>query len=401
MNRDDFPILKRSWSGRTLVYFDNAATSQKPQTVIKAVSSYYRRYNSNVHRALNPLAEEATKYYEEARIKIANFIGSNSGEIIFTRGATEGINLVARSWGEKNLRRGDLVILTIAEHHANLVPWLQLKERLGINISYIELKKDGSLDLTKAKSLISHPRAKLIAVTQASNVLGIINPLNKLLAWAKKNGLTSLVDASQAAAHLDLNFKELDCDFLVFSGHKLGGPTGLGVLVGKRNILISMPPFLGGGDMISEVHQNIFTSAEVPYKFEAGTPHIAGAIGLGAAIDYISSLGWKKIIKEEQMLTKYFLKVLLAHPFVRLIGQSDVRLPIFSLVIEGLHPHDAADLLGRAGIMLRAGFHCAQPLHEYLSCGPTLRVSLSFYNTKEEIDYFFKKLTDLYRSFSA
>lgn len=401
IKRSDFPILKRKIGGRPLVYFDNAATSQKPQAVINAITTYYENFNANVHRSLNPLAAEATARYEAARDIIAGFIGAKRQEVIFTRGATESINLVARTWGEANLRSGDIVLLSVAEHHANIVPWLQLKERLGIRLSYIPLNKGGELDLVAGAKLLKQPRVKLMSVSLASNVLGLRNDLEKLLRVAKKLNIISLVDAAQEAAHEPLDVKKLGCDFLAFSGHKIYGPTGTGVLYGREELLAVTPPFLGGGDMIDSVALDSFSVNELPYKFEAGTPNIAGIIGLGEACKYLNNIGWSEIKTKEESLRDYFLKKLETRPFIRLIGSGHKKLPLFSLVIEEVHPHDAADLLGQEGIILRAGHHCAQPLHKQLGLTATLRASLSFYNTKSEIDYFFKKLDELYQAFQA
>jgi len=397
--RSDFPILKQKIKGRTLVYFDNSATAQKPSVVIKMVEEYYRQYNSNVHRSLNPLAELVTKRYEEARDEVAEFINSQREEIIFTRGATEGINLVARTWGENNLKSGDIVVLSILEHHANIVPWLQLKEKLGIKISYIPLQEDGSLNMTAAKKLLSKKRVKLLAISQASNVLGILNPLKKLISWARQKNIVTLVDAAQSIAHVPVDVRDLNCDFLVFSGHKIWGPTGVGVLYGRRNILENMPPFLGGGDMIGAVYQDSFTINELPYKFEAGTPNIAGVIGLASAIRYIKKAGWKNIVVQEKKLSDYFMKKVGGLKFVKILGTAPAKFPVFAMVIDNIHPHDAADILGTEGIIMRAGNHCTQPLHDYLKVSATLRASLSFYNTTAEIDFFVKKLQELKKAF--
>jgi len=382
-----------------MVYFDNAATAQKPLAVIQATDEYYRQHNANVHRGLNPLAEEATRMYEAARDDIAAFINADCEEVIFTKGATEGINLVARAWGEANLKRGDIVVLSIAEHHANIVPWLQLKSKLGIKLSYIPVKADGALDMAAAKKLIARPRVKLLAVTQASNVLGVLNPVKKLITWARAKKITTLIDAAQSITHVKVDAQALGCDFLVFSGHKIWGPTGIGVLYGRREILESMPPFLGGGDMIGAVYTDHFTTNELPYKFEAGTPNIAGVIGLAAAVRYIKQVGWRNIVSQEKKLTAYFLKKIVSLKFVKILGSARPKLPVFSLVVDGVHPHDAADLLGQEGIILRAGHHCAQPVHDRFGLSASLRASLSFYNTTAEIDFFIKKLKELHQAF--
>lgn len=399
IRRADFPILARKVNGRPLVYFDNAATSQKPLAVLKAVNDFYSLHDANVHRGLNPLAEEATDLYEAARDTVARFLNAAREEIIFTRGATEGVNLVARTWGEANLKKGDIVVLSQAEHHANLVPWLQLKEKIGIRLSYIPLRPNGELDLTAARRLLSQPRVKLLTLTRASNVLGLINPVKPLIAAARRRGIVTLIDAAQSIAHEPTDVRALGCDFLAFSGHKILGPTGIGVLYGRRSILEKMPPYQGGGDMIAAVHEDHFTCNELPYKFEAGTPPIAQAVGLAAALRYIGELGWPALIKIEKRLTAYFLKQLRELKFARLLGTGREKLPVFSLSLKNIHPHDAADLLGQEGIILRAGHHCAQPLHEACGLNATLRASLSFYNTTSEIDIFIKKLRALERAF--
>ncbi|MFA5155252.1 MAG: SufS family cysteine desulfurase [Patescibacteria group bacterium] len=399
IRRSDFPILKKKIAGRPLVYFDNASSAQKPMSVIRAVSDFYRKYNTNVHRGFNPLAEEATGRYEAAREAVARFIGARREEIIFTRGATEGVNLVARTWGETNLKKGDTVVLSLAEHHANLVPWLQLEDKIGFKLAYIPVKIDGSLDLAAAQELLRRPRVKLLSITQASNVLGIFYDLSKLIRLAKSKGIMTLVDAAQSATHRPIDVRRLDCDFLVFSGHKLWGPTGSGVLYGRREILAKMPPFMGGGDMIDTVYIDHFTTNELPYKFEAGTPDIAAAIGLGEAVRYVNKIGWPTIIKTERELTNYFLRRIKVLPFVRILGTAKPKLPVFAMVIDGIHPHDAADLLGSEGIILRPGRHCAQPIHDHYGVPATLRASLSFYNTRTEIDYFIKKLKELHQAF--
>ncbi|MFZ2310346.1 MAG: cysteine desulfurase [Patescibacteria group bacterium] len=395
INRQDFPMLRKN----DLIYFDNAATSLKPEVVISAITDYYSNYGTSVHRGLSPLAESTTLLYEEVRKTVASFIKAKPTEIIFTSGATMSINLVARTWGEANLKKDDVVVLSMAEHHANIVPWLQLKEKIGIQIQYIPLLNNGELDLIAAKKILALETVKLLAVTQASNVLGIVNPIKELIAEAKNKNIVTLIDATLSAAHLSIDVSDLDCDFLVFSAHKILGPTGVGVLYGRLELLNKMPPFLGGGSMISSVAKDNFTAAELPYKFEAGTPNIAGVIGLGEACLYIQNLGWETISSSEKLLTNYFLTAISKLDFVTVLGISDNKLPVFSLILEGIHSHDAADLLGQEGIILRAGHHCAQPLHDYLGITATLRVSLSFYNTTTEIDIFITKLKDLISSF--
>lgn len=396
----DFPLLERRYQSQSLIYFDNAATSLKPRPVIEAVFNYYNFHNANIHRGPNFLAEEATNLYEEARSGVAEFINAETEEIIFTSSATASLNLVARSWAETNLKKNDVVVITRAEHHANIVPWLQLKERLGIIIKYIDLDKDGNLYLDNLDALLEEANVRLLSITQVSNVLGIFNELKPILTKARQHNIISIVDASQGVAHQKLDVKYLGADFLVFSGHKLFAPSGVGVLYGRREILEAMPPFFGGGGMISEVKDQSFVSAELPFKFEAGTPNIEGVIGLGAACQYLKKIGWEAINKKEEALTDYFLECLKKNPSLKLLGTvSNNRLPLFTLVIKDIHPHDAADLLGEQGIIVRAGHHCAQPLHDYLGEKFSLRASLSFYNTNLEIDRFFKTLKEIQESF--
>ena len=391
ITRSDFPMLQKE----RLIYFDNAATSLKPEAVISAVANYYNNLGASVHRGLSPLAASVTDLYERSRQEVAEFITAQTEEIIFTSGATMSINLVARTWGEANLKKDDIVILSLAEHHANIVPWLQLKEKIGIKIKYIPLLDNGELDLAAASKLLELEAVKLLAITQASNVLGIVNQIKELIAAAREKNIVTLVDATLSAAHLQINVQDLACDFLVFSAHKILGPTGVGVLYGRRDLLEKIPPFLGGGSMISSVTTDNFTSAELPNKFEAGTPNIAGVIGLGSAILYLKNLAWENIYKQEQLLTDYFLEAIKDLDFVRVLGSSEHKLPVFALVLTGLHPHDVADLLGQEGIILRAGHHCAEPLHDYFKAPSTLRVSLSFYNTTSEIDIFIAALSEL------
>lgn len=396
-----FPLLKRLYKGQPLQYFDNAATTPKPQVVIDAVNGYYNLYNANVHRGPNFLAEEATELYEGARDKVADFIGAEREEILFTSGATFGFNLVARSWGEKNLKKGDVIALSRAEHHANLVPWLQLKEKIGIKIEYIEINKDGTLSIDSINKIFNQEKLRLIAITLASNVLGQYYNLENLIKRAKAQAVITIVDAAQAIAHRPLDVKTLGADFVSFSGHKLFAPSGIGVLYGGKKLLKEMPVFLGGGSMIAEVLSQSFVPDTLPNKFEAGTPNIEGAIALGAAIDFIKKIGWKEIISREEKLSKYFLQEIKKLNFVKVLGGEDGRLPVFALSLSGFHPHDVADLLGERGIIVRAGHHCAQPLHDYLKVQASLRASLSFYNTKEEIDCFIIALSEIKKIFKA
>ena len=396
----DFPLLKRKYDDHQLVYFDNAATAIKPQIVIDAVLDYYIKHNANVHRGPNFLSEEATNLYEGARIKIANFINAQPEEIIFTSGATAGFNLMARAWGENNLQAGDVVVLSKAEHHANIVPWLQLKEKIGIIVKYIDLDDEGNLNFESFKKIVDSGRVRLLSITQISNVLGLYYDLKRILEITKQNNIVSIVDVSQSIVHKPLDAHNLGADFLVFSGHKLFAPSGLGVLYGRKNLLESMPVFLGGGSMISFVREQSFGLNDSPYKFEAGTPSIEAVIGLGAACDYLREISWSVIQNKEQGLVDYFLMQLDKYQWIKLLGERESRVPLFSLVLDKVHAHDACDLLGEQGIIVRAGHHCAEPLHKYLGVVASLRVSLSFYNTKAEIDKFFKVLDSIYKSFN-
>ncbi|MDX9779030.1 MAG: SufS family cysteine desulfurase [Patescibacteria group bacterium] len=390
--RSHFPLLSRQHNNKALVYFDNAATTPKPELVIEAVNKYYREHNANIHRGPNFLAEEATDLFEDSRKTVAQFIGADHKEIIFTSGATAAFNLLARVLGEANLKTGDVVAISQAEHHANIVPWLQLKEKIGIELKYIKVNELGDFETSSLDNILNDTKLRILSLTQASNVLGHLYDLKDILARAKERGVITIVDEAQSIAHHELNVKDLGADFVVFSGHKLFAPSGIGVLYGRFELLDKMPTFFGGGSMISEVKEQSFQSIEAPYKFEAGTPNIEGVIGLGAACRYLQSIGWELINQQEEELAQYFLKSLEQYPFLKLLGGKNNRLPLFSLVLEGAHPHDMSDLLGEEGIITRAGHHCAQPLHESLGINSSLRVSLAFYNTTLEIDYFFEKL---------
>lgn len=395
IKRSDFPILEN----KKIIYFDNASTSLKPQAVIESEADYYSNYGVNVHRGLSPLAEETTSLFEASRKKVADFINAGKEEIIFTSGATMSINLVARTWGEYNLKKGDKVILSIAEHHANIVPWLQLKEKIGIEISYIPLSEDGSLDIKAAYELLSRKSTKVLSVAHVSNVLGTVFPVKELIAFARKKGVVTIIDASASVSHFPLDVKSLGCDFLVFSAHKIFGPTGVGILYARSQVLDRMPAFLGGGSMIDSVSKGSFKATQGVAKLEAGTPNVGGVIATGAAIDFIKKITWQDIIRKEIELSCYFLKKIEKLRFVEVLGNQKERVPIFSLKLRGLHPHDAADLLGQKGIIVRAGHHCAQPLHDYLRVNSSLRISLSFYNTKKEIDFLVKSLEQIHKDF--
>lgn len=394
----DFPLLSRKHKEHNLIYFDNAATTPKPRAVLSAQSDYYYHHNANINRGPNFLSDEATILYEGARTELASFINADREEIVFTAGATTGINLVARAWGEANLKRGDVIALSRAEHHANLVPWLQLKDKLGVEIQYIDLDADGSFDNKSLEKVFANPNLRLLAITQASNVIGRYYDLKPIVQRARELNVVTLVDAAQSIVHRRLDVKTLNCDFLVFSGHKLFAPAGTGVLYGRAEILKNMPSFLGGGGMISEVSFESFKVDDIPTKFEAGTPNIEGAIALGAACRYLNILGRDELEARENELTAYFLKRFSEFKYLKLVGGLTNRLPLFSLIIEGVHPHDVSDLLGEQGIIVRAGRHCAHPLHDYLHIDATLRASLAFYNTREEIDEFFTLISKIRQS---
>jgi len=386
--RKDFPILQRETQpGTRLVYLDSTATSQKPLAVLNAMDNYYRCSNANIHRGVHTLAEEATTLYEQAREKIAKFINAPSArQIIYTRNTTESINLVAYTWARANLKAGDLVILTEMEHHSNLVPWQMLQMERGLELDFIPVTEDGLLDLDAYKSLLSRS-PKLVSFTHMSNVLGTINPAAEIIRLAHAAGAITLVDAAQSVPHLKVDVQALDADFLAFSAHKMCGPTGIGALYGRAELLETMPPFLGGGDMIKEVHLRSFRANTLPHKFEAGTPAIAEAVGFGAAVDYLSSLGMDNIAAHEHEITEYALEKLEEVPGVKLFGPSaDKKGGVAAFTFDGIHPHDVAQILDRDGIAIRAGHHCAQPLHEKFGIPATSRASFYLYNTKDEVD---------------
>jgi len=395
--RRDFPILSQvHHDGVPLVYLDNAATSQKPEAVIQAIENYYRGYNANIHRGIHKLAEEATAAYEGARERVRAFINAASTrEIIFTRNATEAINLVACTWGRANIRADDVIVLTEMEHHSNLVPWHMLAAETGARLEFIPVTDDGYLDLGAFDRLLElHPR--LVAFTHMSNVLGTINPAAEIAARAHAAGAVVLVDGAQSVPHLPVDVRALDCDFLAFSGHKMCGPTGIGVLYGKRALLEAMPPFLGGGDMIKRVYLREFRPNDLPWKFEAGTPAIAEGIGLGAAVDYLTGLGMAEVHAHEQAIVGYALDRLHEIKGAHVYGPpARDRGGVVAFSIDGIHPHDLAQLLDRDGIAIRAGHHCAMPLHDRLGLVATARASFYVYNIEEEVD---RLILSLYRA---
>ncbi|GAB1470759.1 cysteine desulfurase [Chloroflexota bacterium] len=392
--RKDFPILNRETAnGKRVIYLDSTATSQKPLQVIEAMNDYYRRSNANIHRGVHTLAEEATALYEGARESIAKFINAASTrEIIYTRNTTESINLVAYSWARANLKAGDLIILTEMEHHSNLVPWQMLQAERGVELEFIPVTEDGLLDLDAYKSLLNRT-PKLVSFTHMSNVLGTINPAAEIIQLAHAAGAIILVDGAQSAPHFSVDVQALDADFYAFSAHKMCGPTGIGILYGKSALLEAMPPFLGGGDMIREVKLRSFRPNTLPYKFEAGTPAIAEAIGFGAAVEYLTKVGMEDIAAHEHVITEYALERLEEIPGVKLFGPSaDKKGGVASFVLDGIHPHDVAQILDQDGVAVRAGHHCAQPLHEKFGIPATSRASFYLYSTKEEVDMLVKGL---------
>ena len=392
--REDFPILKQLVNDRPLIYFDNAATSQKPNSVIDALNLYYRRYNANIHRGIHKLAEEATLAHEEAREKIAKFINTRqTSEIVFTRNATEALNLVAYSWGKANVGNGDKIVLTIMEHHSNIVPWQLLAQEKGATVQFAKVDENGELREDELRELIDD-KTKIVCMAHASNVLGTINPVKDIARLAHRFGALFLMDAAQSVPHTSVNVQDIDCDFAAFSGHKMLGPTGIGVLYGKTEHLESMPPFLGGGEMIREVHTIGASWKDPPYKFEAGTPNISGAIGLGAAVDYLQGIGMDNVFDHEKEITGYALDRMKAVEGLDIYGPMNVdhRVGVISFNLGDIHAHDLASILDEDGIAIRSGHQCAQPLMEFLQIPATSRASFYIYNTKEEVDVFIEAL---------
>ncbi len=392
--REDFPILKRHVNGKPLIYFDNAATSQKPNVVIETIDRYYREYNANIHRGIHKLAEEATLAHEEAREKIAKFIkAKHTEEIIFTRNATEAINLVAYAWGRANIGKGDKIVLTIMEHHSNIVPWQLLAQEKGASVEYVKIDNGGLLRLDEVHELIDE-KTKIVCVTQASNVLGTINPVKEIGKVAHRYGAMFLVDAAQSVPHMPVDVRDIDSDFFAFSGHKMLGPTGIGVLHGKSEHLSSMPPFLGGGEMIREVHTTGAAWKDIPYKYEAGTPNIVGAIGLGSAVDYLSKIGMENVHEHEREISKYAIGRMNEVKGLTLYGPRDIaqRVGVLSFNLGDIHAHDLASIMDEEGVAIRSGHHCAQPLMEFLNVPAMSRASFYIYNTKEEVDVFINAL---------
>jgi cysteine desulfurase / selenocysteine lyase len=397
--RKDFPILARKVHGRPLVYLDNGATSQKPQAVIDAVSRYYAEENSNIHRGVHYLSERATAAYEEAREKIKRFINApKTQEIIFVRGTTEAINLVAQSYGRAFLKAGDEIIVSAMEHHSNIVPWQMLCEQVGARLRVIPINHDGELVMEEYRRLLTE-KTKFVSVTHVSNALGTIVPVKEVVALARERGVPVMLDGAQAAPHLKLDVQAIGCDFYAFSGHKLFGPTGVGVLFGRSELLDRMPPYQGGGDMISLVtfektHYNV-----LPYKFEAGTPHIAGGIGLGAAIDYLGGVNWEQVVSHEQDLLAYATDALSSIPGLKIIGTAKEKAGVISFVFDHVHAHEVGTILDQEGIAVRAGHHCAMPVMQRFGVPATTRASFAFYNTRDEVDALKRAIHQVLRVF--
>ena len=386
--RADFPILQREvYPGVPLVFLDSAASSQRPLAVIEVMDDYYRQHHANVHRGIHRLSEEATALYEGARDRIAQFINSpGTCQVIYVRNATEGFNLVAYSWGRTNIKEGDEILLTEMEHHANIIPWQLLAEEKGAVLRYVPFLDDGTLDLSTLPDLLTE-KTKLFSFTAVSNVFGTVNPVRQLVDAAHAVGALAMVDAAQAVPHMPVDVQEWDCDFMTFSGHKMCGPTGIGILYGRREILDEMPPFMGGGDMILRVNFEGATWNDLPWKFEAGTPSIAEAIGLGTAVDYLSELGMNEVHVYEQFITGYALESLSEVPGLRIFGPSVAQKGgVAAFTLAGVHPHDVADILDKKGIAVRAGHHCAMPLHHRCGVAATTRASFYIHTTTEEID---------------
>jgi len=397
--RQQFPILDVEINGHPLVYLDSAATSQKPQVVIDAISNYYARSNSNVHRGVHTLSQQATDIYEETREKTRALINaSDSREIIYVRGTTEAINLVASTYGRQNVGEGDDVIVTAMEHHSNIVPWQILCEEKGANLKVVPMDENGDLIMEEFDRLLSD-RTKIVATVHLSNALGTINPVKEMFKKARTVGVATLLDGAQSAPHMAIDVKDIDCDFLAFSGHKLYGPTGIGILYGKYDLLSQMPPYQGGGEMIASVTFEKTIYAELPAKFEAGTPHIAGTAGLGAAIDFVNEIGLDNVAAHERTLLDYSIERIGSINGVKLIGNPKHRSGVISFVVDGVHPHDVGTVLDSQGIAIRAGHHCAQPVMAHFGIPATVRASFGMYNTTNEIDRLYEGVQQVFEVF--
>lgn len=395
----DFPALNRKVYGKPLVYLDNAATTQKPKPVIDALHRFYSEENANIHRGIHFLSERATSAFEETRAKIQRFINAvSSQEIIFVRGATEGINLVAQSYGRTFIKKGDEILISAMEHHSNIVPWQILCREVGANLRVIPMNERGELIIQNYEKLLT-PRTKFVSIVQVSNALGTINPVKELIQKAHALGIPVLVDGAQSIPHQAIDVQDLDCDFFVFSGHKIYGPTGIGVVYGKLNLLEKMPPYQGGGDMISSVTFEKTTYNRLPYKFEAGTPHIAGVMGLGAAIDYVRGLDLKKVEAYERSLLEYTTEAISSIPGLRIIGTAQEKASIVSFVLDEVHAHDVGTILDQEGIAIRAGHHCAMPVMDFFKVPATVRASLAFYNRCEDVDKLVRAIQKVHEVF--
>ena len=391
--KHDFPILKTQVYGKNPIYFDNASTTQKPKIVIDSICDYYNQYNANIHRGIYQFSEKATEKYENARKKIAKFINADPNEIIFVRGTTEGINLVAYSWGRNNILKNDLIISSVMEHHSNIVPWQLLSQDTKSTLEFIGVNKEYSLLLSDLEQFLTK-NPKLVTITHMSNFLGTINPIEDIIKKSHSYGAKVLIDAAQSVPQMPIDVKKIDCDFLTFSGHKMLGPTGIGVLYAKKEILENMPPFHGGGDMIKEVRLEASTWNDVPWKFEAGTTNIVGAIGLGVAVDYLENIGMIHVQEHEKRILKYALDKISELKYVDTYGVLDLnfRGGVLSFNLQNLHPHDVATVLDKYSIAIRAGHHCAQPLHDFFNLSASNRASFYIYNTESEVDTFVNAL---------
>ena len=400
--RQDFPILDQQVHGKPLVYLDNAATSQKPRVVIDALAHYYEHDNANVHRGIHELSNRATSGFEAARARVAQFLHAGSAdEIVFTRGTTEGINLVAGTWGARNLKAGDVILLTELEHHSNLVPWQMLAQRTGAKIAYLPVTGDeGTLDLSRLEALLT-PQVKLFSMVHISNSMGTVNPVAELCARARKHGIVTLVDGAQSAGHLPVDVQAIGCDFFAFSGHKICGPTGIGALYGRQELLQAMPPYQGGGEMILSVGYEQTEFKPAPHRFEAGTPDISGPIGLHAAMDYLDAIGRENIWQHDQELAGYASEKLAALEDIRVFGPKQNRAGLISFLLKDVHAHDVVTLADQAGVALRGGHHCTQPLMHKLGVESTARASFYFYNTPAEVDRLVEVVKEIQKFFAA
>jgi cysteine desulfurase/selenocysteine lyase len=399
--RKDFPILKRKIHGKRLVYLDNAATTQKPRSVIRSMVDYYSKHNANPHRGVHQLSIESTEAFDSGRKKVVSFVNASAfEEIVYTRGATESLNLVRYAWGSHHIKKGDLIVLTIMEHHSNIVPWQLLAREVGARIEYVGITPEGTLRFEELEALMGQSPA-LVAFTQSSNVLGTINDVQKICSMGRRAGATTVVDAAQSVPHMQVDVQKIGCDFLAFSGHKMLGPTGIGILYGRKEVLAEMEPFLSGGDMIKEVHRSGARWNDLPYKFEAGTQNVEGAIGLGAAIDYLNSLGMDKVRSHEEQLAAYALEQMGSVPGITVYGPKDVSLRggVVSFNLGDIHPHDLASILDEEGVAIRSGMHCAQPLLESMGLSATSRASFYVYNSYDDVDALMGALSKARRIF--